>query len=254
MVSYYNPMPYSQKHSAANLAYTAGQHWQWSPSNYHTLTQQFMGDVDGPHAAYQMHYPHMFHPAPGAASEWHSPTSSAENFSQNAPIAHQSMLQQHQHHVASVSAAAASNAGLISGNSGAAGSSSSASSAGSSTTPGNTQLNETASSIGDPHIAEGLPSPPITVSGSEISSPGAPASSSSPHHGGHHLAGAGNNNNNNNHSPSTNHNNNNNIAHNNNNNHNNRSSPLKGQQYFDWMKKPTYPAQPTPGEFQQFFY
>ncbi|XP_073825676.1 homeotic protein caudal-like [Musca autumnalis] len=254
MVSFYNTLPYSQKHSA-NLAYSAGQPWQWTANYHHTPpNHQYLGDMDSTHAAaahHQMYYnPHaMYHhstnAAAAAASEWHSPSSAAENFSQNSQL----LAQQHQQLLqgtvgggttpssSSVSASSTTSAGPASGST--------------------TQLNETVSSIGDPqqaqqqqqsgqqqqqaqhHIAEGLPSPPITVSGSEISSPGAPASSSSPHHIAHHL--------NNNNSPSTannNNNNNNTINHNN----NNRSSPIKSHQYYDWMKKPTYPAQPAPGK------
>ncbi|KAM8717387.1 hypothetical protein ACLKA7_004134 [Drosophila subpalustris] len=269
MVShYYNTLPYAQKHSAANLAYAsaaaAGQPWNWTP-NYHTTpNHQFLGDVDSPHAtaahhaaaAHQMYYNphHMFHSAAAAsAGEWHSPASSSaagDNFVQNVPTsAHQLM---HQHHHAHI------NSGLPSGgstSSASSGSSSSAPVAGPSA-PGGTQLNETNISLGadsasqvqqqqqqQQHIAEGLPSPPITVSGSEISSPGAPTSASSPHHLTHHLSAAASNNNNN--SPSTHNNNNNNNSITANNNH--RTSPAKAQ-YYDWMKKPSYPAQPQPGK------
>ncbi|KNC24510.1 Homeotic protein caudal [Lucilia cuprina] len=249
MVSYYNTLSYPQKHSAANLAYSAGQPWQWT-ANYHTPpNHQYLGDMDSPHAAHhQMYYnPHaMFHSASNAAaaaSEWHSP-SSAENFAQNA----QMLQQQHQ----LLNGSAVANGANGSTPSSSSGSSTSTTSAGPAS--GSTQLNETVSSIGDqqqqqqhqqqqssqqpPHITEGLPSPPITVSGSEISSPGAPASSSSPHHIAHHLS-------NNNNSPSTaNNNNNNNTTINN----NHRSSPIKSHQYYEWMKKPSYPAQPAPGK------
>ncbi|KAH8381057.1 hypothetical protein KR200_004222 [Drosophila serrata] len=261
MVShYYNTLPYTQKHSAANLAYASatGQPWNWTPNYHHTPpNHQFLGDVDSSHAAHhaaaahQMYYNshHMFHSAAAAsAGDWHSPASStADNFVQNVPTsAHQLMQQQHHHHHAHAA-------------------SSSSASSGSNSSTGNpaTQLNETNSSIGgggggpssdggnpsapsshqQQHIAEGLPSPPITVSGSEISSPGAPTSASSPHHHlAHHLSAANANNNNNN-SPSTHNNNNNNN--NSVNNNNNRTSPSKPQ-YYEWMKKPAYPAQPQP--------
>lgn len=242
MVSYYNTLSYPQKHSAANLAYSAGQPWQWT-ANYHTPpNHQYLGDMDSPHAAHhQMYYnPHaMFHSATNAAaaSEWHSP-SSAENFAQNA------QMLQHQHQL--INGSAVANGGNGSTPSSSSGSSTSTTSAGPAS--GSTQLNETVSSIGDqqqhpqsqqpPHITEGLPSPPITVSGSEISSPGAPASASSPHHIAHHLS-------NNNTSPTANNNNNNNNTTINN---NHRSSPIKSHQYYEWMKKPSYPAQPAPGK------
>ncbi|BFF95713.1 homeotic protein caudal [Drosophila madeirensis] len=257
MVShYYNTLPYTQKHSAANLAYAsaAGQPWNWTP-NYHTPpNHQFLGDVDSSHAAHhaaaahQMYYNshHMFHSA-AAAGDWHSPASSAaasDNFVQNVPASAHQLMQQHHAHVGG---------GLASAGSSSSASSGSSSAGGPGPTIGGTQLNETNSSLGaeappnhaqqqqQQHIAEGLPSPPITVSGSEISSPGAPTSASSPHHHlAHHLSGASGNNNN---SPSTHNNNNNSVTVNN----NNRTSPQKPQ-YYEWMKKPAYPAQPQPGK------
>ncbi|KAH8350738.1 hypothetical protein KR084_006105 [Drosophila pseudotakahashii] len=261
MVShYYNTLPYTQKHSAANLAYAsaAGQPWNWTPNYHHTPpNHQFLGDVDSSHAAHhaaaahQMYYNshHMFHSAAAAsAGDWHSPASStADNFVQNVPTSAHQLMQQHHHHHAHASSSSASSGSSSSG------------------APGAPQLNETNSSIGggggggggvgsagatdggpgsappnhQQHIAEGLPSPPITVSGSEISSPGAPTSASSPHHHlAHHLSAVAGNNNN---SPSTHNNNNNNNSVNN----NNRTSPSKPQ-YYEWMKKPAYPAQPQP--------
>lgn len=62
------------------------------------------------------------------------------------------------------------------------------------------------------HINDGLqsmPSPPITVSGSDMSSPGAPNGSSSPHI-------------------------------------NSRPTPVKSP--YEWMKKPSYQSQPNPGK------
>ncbi|XP_016976031.1 homeotic protein caudal [Drosophila rhopaloa] len=265
MVShYYNTLPYTQKHTAANLAYAsaAGQPWNWTSNYHHTPpNHQFLGDVDSSHAAHhaaaahQMYYNshHMFHSAAAAsAGDWHSPASStaaADNFVQNVPTtAHQLMQQHHQHshHHAHASSSSASSGSSSSG------------------APGAPQLNDTnSSSIGgggggggpaeggpgsvppnhQQHIAEGLPSPPITVSGSEISSPGAPTSASSPHHHlTHHLSAVAGNNIN---SPSTHNNNNNNNSVSNNNN--NRTSPSKPQ-YYEWMKKPAYPAQPQPGK------
>ncbi|XP_017121033.1 homeotic protein caudal isoform X1 [Drosophila elegans] len=270
MVShYYNTLPYTQKHTAANLAYAsaAGQPWNWTSNYHHTPpNHQFLGDVDSSHAAHhaaaahQMYYNshHMFHSAAAAsAGDWHSPASStaaADNFVQNVPAsAHQLMQQHHQHshHHAHASSSSASSGSSSSG------------------APGAPQLNETnGSSIGggggggggggttdggpgsvpsnhQQHIAEGLPSPPITVSGSEISSPGAPTSASSPHHHlTHHLSAVAGNNIN---SPSTHNNNNNNNNNSVSNNNNNRTSPSKPQ-YYEWMKKPAYPAQPQPGK------
>uniref|UniRef100_A0A1B0FLT4 Uncharacterized protein n=1 Tax=Glossina morsitans morsitans TaxID=37546 RepID=A0A1B0FLT4_GLOMM len=72
----------------------------------------------------------------------------------------------------------------------------------------------------------------------------APTSSSSPHQtAGHHLNNSPTVINNNNSALNNNNNNNNNS--NNNNNNNNRTSPIKNQ-YYDWMKKPSYPSQPKP--------
>ncbi|ALC38720.1 cad, partial [Drosophila busckii] len=267
MVShYYNSLPYTQKHSAANLAYAsaaaAGQPWNWTP-NYTPPNHQFLGEVDSPHAAHhahQMYYSphHMFHSAAAAgAGEWHSPASSTapgDNFAHNpVPTTAHQLMQHHHAHISS---------GLASGGSSSSASSGSTSSPVVGASAGATQLNETNGSIGaetaahqhhqqqqqqqqqQQLAAEGLPSPPITVSGSEISSPGAPNSASSPHHLTHHLATAGSNNNNNN-SPSTHNNNNNNNSITANNNH--RGSPAKAQ-YYEWMKKPSYPAQPQPGK------
>ncbi|EDW75984.1 uncharacterized protein Dwil_GK14914 [Drosophila willistoni] len=266
MVShYYNSIPYTQKHSATNLAYASAAAPPWNWNNYHhTTPNQFMSDMDtSAHAAHhaaahQMYYnSHMFHSAAAAsASDWHSPASSStDNFAQNVPTSAHQLMQQHHHHHSHVNGGLPSNGSSSSASS--AGSHSSATGGGP-TSSGATQLNETNSSIAvdapgshsqQPHIAEGLPSPPITVSGSEISSPGVPNSASSPHHLAHHhlsgSAGSGVPNNNNNNSPSThnNNNNNNNVTPNN----NNRTSPSKPQ-YFDWMKKPAYPAQPQPGK------
>ncbi|KAH8240730.1 hypothetical protein KR026_004445 [Drosophila bipectinata] len=263
MVShYYNSLPYTQKHTAANLAYAsaASQPWNWTPNYHHTPpNHQFLGEVDTSHAAHhaaaahQMYYNshHMFHSAAAAgAGDWHSPASStADNFVQNVPTSAHQLMQQHHHHSHAVAGGGGSSSSASSGSS---------SSGGAGGGGGATQLNETNSSLGggsggstetapsnhqQQHIAEGLPSPPITVSGSEISSPGAPNSASSPHHHlAHHLSAAAGNNNNN--SPSTQNNNNNNNSVNNNNN-NNSTSPSKPQ-YYEWMKKPAYPAQPQP--------
>lgn len=224
MVSYYNTLSYSQKHSAANLPYPAGQPWAWQ-SNYHPPpNHQFLGDVESPHSVGHhpsiQYYNHMFGNHPSA--DWHTTT---ENF-QNATQSH--LLQQHHqnhqnqqhqqqlHHQHQQSGA--------------------------------TQLNDTASSVGEAQIADGLPSPPITVSGSELSSPGAPASSSSPH--GNMSTNSSNNNNPNNNNNSTANTSAGSSGSNGNttiNNNTIRSSPVKSP-YYDWMKKQSYTAQPTPGK------
>lgn len=135
-------------------------------------------------------------------------------------------------------------------------------------------------------------SPPITVSGSNVSSPDAPVLCASPSHNvttmsinsaaaaaaaisanlSLHSSNSNHsskNNNINNHNSSNNSNNSNtsNSIHNSNNSHRqqshlkiqnirmmmnssvqSRNCSSKGQQYYDWMKKPTYSSQPAPGK------
>lgn len=179
MVSgYYNPLPY-QKHTP----YPSGNHW-FPTSNYpNPHSQQFLNDV---HEAQQALY---YNQAAMFQGDWHAP----ENM-QSPPTSHHGSS----HHMLSYQSPA---------------------------TNGQSQLNETASSNGDANpnnshptanLTEALPSPPITVSGSELSSPGgAPVAASSPNG---NIAGRA--------SPST-----------------------EKNVYYEWMKKPTYPAQPTPGKF-----
>nr|ABY25301.1 caudal' [Megaselia abdita] len=178
MVSgYYNPLQY-QKHTSA---YPPGN-W-FPPANYATPhPQQFLNDVHEQHQAALTYYNQTMFP-PG---DWHAPDTM-----QSPPTSHHGSS----HHMLYQSPA----------------------------TNSQTQLNETTSSNGDsnhnshptPNLTEALPSPPITVSGSELSSPGgAPVAASSPNGniGSHGRA-----------SPST-----------------------DKNVYYDWMKKPSYPAQPTP--------
>ncbi|XP_003703198.1 homeotic protein caudal isoform X2 [Megachile rotundata] len=78
-----------------------------------------------------------------------------------------------------------------------------------------------------PNVGAGEPSPPITVSGSEISNPGTPSTPPA---------------NNNNNSTT----NNNNTSHNNNN-----TTPMRPGQIrspYEWMKKTSYQSQPNPGK------
>ncbi|XP_029036045.1 homeobox protein CHOX-CAD [Osmia bicornis bicornis] len=78
----------------------------------------------------------------------------------------------------------------------------------------------------NPAVGAGEPSPPITVSGSEISNPGTPST------------------------PPAN-NNNNSTTNNNNNNNNNNTTPMRPAQIrspYEWMKKTSYQSQPNPGK------
>lgn len=192
MVSgYYNPLPY-QKHTSA---YPPGNHW-FQPANYPAPhSQQFLNDVheaQAHQAALYYNQAAMFQPG-----DWHAPETM-----QSPPTSHHGSS----HHMLSYQSSA---------------------------TNGQTQLNETTSSNGDsnhnnshptPNLTEALPSPPITVSGSELSSPGgAPVAASSPNG---NIAGS-----------------------------NGRASPSTDKNvYYDWMKKPSYPAQPTPGKFFLSFF
>ncbi|CAO1371573.1 unnamed protein product [Diamesa hyperborea] len=176
MVSYYNhPFAmYQKNHSGPNLPspYSASQSAAWYSSNYHQPPSgQFLGDSDAP----PQYYPHhMFHQS---SPDW----TGHENYApppQTNPLIHGStgngggpgFLQSNQNHHANVN-----------------------------------NSNE--------HINDGLhslPSPPITVSGSDMSSPGAPNGPSSPQ------------------------------------NNSNRPTPVKSP--YEWMKKPSYQSQPNPGK------
>ncbi|XP_076645689.1 homeotic protein caudal isoform X2 [Halictus rubicundus] len=85
---------------------------------------------------------------------------------------------------------------------------------------------------GNPAVGAGEPSPPITVSGSEISNPGTPTTPPS--------------NNNNNTVTAVN----NNIINNNNNNNANATPmrPAQNRSPYEWMKKTSYQSQPHPGK------
>lgn len=163
MVSYYNSLPYAQKHSA-NLSYPPAQSW-FSPNYHPPPNPQFLTDVDHSHTQHVYYSPHVFHQTP---PEWPG----HENYQNQ----QSSVLPQ----------------GIGS------------------------HLNPSVNNA--ENLTEGLPSPPITVSGSEMSSPGVPNGASSPH------------------APS-----------NNASNNNNRPTPDKSP-FYDWMKKPSYPNQPNPGK------
>lgn len=176
MVSYYNhPFAmYQKNHSGgSNLPYSASPSAAaWYSSNYYHQppnAAQFLGDGDGP--PQPVYHPHhMFHQS---SPDW----AGHENYS--GPPQSGSLLQ------GSSNNGIGGPSGFLSINQA-------------------TQNNE--------HINDGLqsmPSPPITVSGSDMSSPGAANGSSSPH----------------NHS---------------------RPTPVKSP--YEWMKKPSYQSQPNPGK------
>lgn len=182
MVSYYNhPFAMYQKNHGAgsNLPYTTSPSAPGWYSNYHHQppnTAQFLGETDGP--AQPVYYPHhVFHQS---SPDW----AGHENYA--APPQSGSLLQ----HPGA-------------GNNGLGGPS------------GFLTINQATQNGGNnEHINDGLqslPSPPITVSGSDMSSPGAPNGSSSPH-----------------------------------NPHNSRPTPVKSP--YEWMKKPSYQSQPNPGK------
>lgn len=180
MVSYYNhPFAMYQKNSAGSgMPYTSAPSAAWYSSNYPhqpSNAAQYLGDADGPPQSVYYPHPHMFHQS---SPDW----AGHENYA--GPPQGGSLLQ-----------------GPGSGNNlgGPA---------------GFLSINQATQNGGgnNEHINEGLqslPSPPITVSGSDMSSPGAPNGSSSPHI----------------HS---------------------RPTPVKSP--YEWMKKPSYQSQPNPGK------
>lgn len=98
-------------------------------------------------------------------------------------------------------------------------------------------MNDWSGDEGNPAVVAGQPSPPITVSGSEISNPGTPTTPPS------------NNNNNSNNNRNNTINNNDNITVNNNNNPN--ATPMRPAQVrspYEWMKKTSYNSIPNPGK------
>lgn len=181
MVSYYNhPFAmYQKNHSGgSNLPYSSSPSaaaW-YQASGYHHQppnAAQFLGDSDGP--PQPVYYPHhVFHQS---SPDW----AGHENYA--APPQSGSLLQ-------GPGSGAVNNGGpFLSIN----------------------QATQNGSNNHE-HINDGLqslPSPPITVSGSDMSSPGAPNGSSSPHL----------------HS---------------------RPTPVKSP--YEWMKKPSYQSQPNPGK------
>ncbi|XP_062546825.1 homeotic protein caudal [Armigeres subalbatus] len=169
MVSCYNHFAMYPKNHSGNLPYSASTGWYTGNYQHQPSHPQFIGDgVSSPQPMYYPH-PHVFHQS---SPDW----SGHENFS----TPPQTSLLPH----------GPSPGGLHLGQ----------------TTPGPNNNNNAGE-----HCPDGLhsiPSPPITVSGSDMSSPGAPNGSSSPQ-----------------------------IA--------SRPTPVKSP--FEWMKKQSYQSQPNPG-------
>ncbi|XP_050077873.1 homeotic protein caudal isoform X2 [Anopheles maculipalpis] len=203
MVSYYNHFAMYPKNHSGNLPYSATSGWYSGNYQHQPPHPQFIGDGESsPQPAMYYAHPHVFHSQ--SSPDWGSP----ENFS----TPPQSGL------------------GLGHGPSPGVGGSTGASAGGGSAVGlhlgqnpslhhhhhhhhhGNNNGGNGSGSNGHDHLADGLhsiPSPPITVSGSDMSSPGAPTGSSSPQ-----------------------------ITP--------RPTPVKSP--YEWMKKQSYQSQPNPGK------
>lgn len=209
MVSYYNPMTYSQKHNPTTLNYPPAQPWQWTANYPTSANHQLLNEMESSHNHHQVYYNthHMFHPTGSSTTEWHSPLSTTDNLLQSTNV--QQLINE-------------SNEGTVIGNS--ASSCRSTNSSGPSTV-GLAAINESRRSINDHHISDGVSTPSLVTSGSNASSPEVSLSTSSVQ-----------------------------ISSNNsvtgvvNSTYNNHTSPVKTQ-YYEWMKKPSYPTQPAPGEY-----
>lgn len=187
-MSYYNPhhpfAMYQKNHSgSSNSPYTTSPSAPNWYSSYHHQTPsaaQFLGDSDGPPQS--VYYPHhVFHQS---SPDW----AGHENYA--APPQASSLLQ---------------GSGPGSANGGISG------------PPGGfLSINQATQNGNHDHLPDGLqslPSPPITVSGSDMSSPGAPNGSTSP---------------------------------------NIHSRPTPSKSPYEWMKKPSYQSQPNPGKKSRF--
>ncbi|XP_053666017.1 homeotic protein caudal [Anopheles marshallii] len=203
MVSYYNHFAMYPKNHSANLPYSATSGWYTGNYQHQPPHPQFIGDGESsPQPTMYYPHPHVFHPQ--SSPDWNS----HENFATSPQ----------------------SGLGLTHGPSPGGGAGSGAGSGGG-VGPGGLHLgqnpnlhhhhhhhhhgstnggNASGSNAHD-HLTDGLhsiPSPPITVSGSDMSSPGAPTGSSSPQ-----------------------------ITP--------RPTPVKSP--YEWMKKQSYQSQPNPG-------
>ncbi|XP_053959456.1 homeotic protein caudal [Anastrepha obliqua] len=213
MVSYYNALPYSQKHTSSNLNYPPTQPWQWTANYPTSANHQLLNEMESSHSHHQVYYNthHMFHPPGSSAAEWHSPLSNTENLLQNAPHMQQLINE--------------SNDGTVVGNT-----TTSSGRSTNSTGPPSAEIisiNESRRGLNEHHINESLPSPTLAISGSNVSSPEVSLTTSSPHLPSNSSNNSGTN-----------------IV---NASYNNQASPVKAQ-YYEWMKKPSYPSQPAPGK------
>lgn len=183
MVSYYNHpfhTMYQKNGGGSNIPYTTSPSAAaWYQNYHHQTPNAFLGEPDGPPQS--VYYPH--HVFQQSSPDW----AGHENYAvppQSGPL-----LQ---------------GPGQGSGNNGHGG------------PAGFLSINQ-ATQNGNEHLNDGLhsmPSPPITVSGSDMSSPGAPNGSTSPHM-------------------------------------NSRPTPVKSP--YEWMKKPSYQSQPNPGKKSIFY-
>lgn len=184
MMSYYNPhhpfAMYQKNHSgSSNSPYTtspSAPNWYSSYNPQAPSAAHFLGDSEGPPQSVYYPHHHVFHQS---SPDW----AGHENYA--APPQTSSLL-----------------SGPGSGNGGISGPPS-----------GFLSINQATQNGGShdhiPDGLQGLPSPPITVSGSDMSSPGAPNGSASP---------------------------------------NIHSRPTPSKSPFEWMKKPSYQSQPNPGK------
>uniref|UniRef100_A0AAG5DQ94 Homeobox domain-containing protein n=1 Tax=Anopheles atroparvus TaxID=41427 RepID=A0AAG5DQ94_ANOAO len=215
MVSYYNHFAMYPKNHSGNLPYSATSGWY--PGNYQHQPPhpQFIGDGESsPQPTMYYPHPHVFHPQ--SSPDW----SAHENFS----TPPQTTLLSHG--ASSGGGAGGGGGGGGAGGGGAGGGGGLGGIGGLHLGPGGNHHhhhhhhhnNNSASASNannggaHDHLADGLhsiPSPPITVSGSDMSSPGAPTGSSSPQ-----------------------------ITP--------RPTPVKSP--YEWMKKQSYQSQPNPGK------
>ncbi|XP_018794870.1 PREDICTED: homeotic protein caudal isoform X1 [Bactrocera latifrons] len=205
MVSYYNPMTYSQKHNPTTLNYPPAQPWQWTANYSTTPNHQLLNEMESSHNHHQVYYNthHMFHPTGGSTAEWHSPLSTTDNLLQSTNV--QQLINE-------------SNDGTVIGNS--ASSCRSTNSSG----PSTVELVGINESRRNDHITDGVPSPTLVTSGSNATSPDVSLSTNSVQNSSNNtVTGVVNS------------------------AYNNHTSPVKTQ-YYEWMKKPSYPTQPAPGK------
>lgn len=178
---------FSMYQKGANISYTPST--SWYPPNYHATGAQFLPNGDSSATPQQLYYSHVFHqPSPDwATHESFAAASNTQNGFLQSPLGIVNS-----HHAAAAAASIGSTASEINHN-----------------------------------LIHTIPSPPITVAGSDIAStPPVPASSASPQSGIGSSGGGGN-------------------GGGGGNNNNNRQSQSKSP--YEWMKKSSYQSQPAPG-------